>query len=155
MNLSALKAEIETDPLTIGYAQYLPASTGLIADALNTVRTNIIVVQEKWLNDRGLASEIIPLHGIAMMDSIFAKFDTASQASLTVKRMVNRLYADEKWLNFGDLALRAMFESWRGTLLTEDEANALLEVAKATSSRAVALFGKNISESDVIKALEL
>ena len=150
----SLKDEIQTDPLGIGYSQYLPHSTGIVVDLLNATNQGIEVVQDCWLNDRGLASLIIPAHGIAVMDSIFSKLDTASQSSLTVKRMVYRLYNDDKGLNFGDGAMLAMINSWRGTLLTEQEADALLALPKSKSSRAIQLFGRSVTEIEVITALE-
>ena len=112
----SLKDEIQNDPLGIGYAQYVPNSTGMVAQLLNDVRPSIEIVQDCWLNDRGLASQIIPTHGIEVMDGIFAKLDTASQNSLTIKRMVGRLYSDDKGLNFGDFALIAMITSWPRSL---------------------------------------
>lgn len=153
MNLQALKSELTIYPLNIGYSALLANGTGLVPERMN--RQDRLIVKEKWLNDRGMTSEIVIAHGLPMCDSIFAAFDTASNASLTVKRMVNRLYIDEKGLNFGDTALRAMFETWRNTLLTPEQTDALLDLGKSMGSRAEELFGKAVTETDIKNALEL
>lgn len=153
IDLTALKTELTTDPLNLGYAAKLANGTGLIPELIN--RQNRDIVKDVWLTDRGMVSELVPVHGTTLTDSIFTKFDTVAASSKTVERMVNRLYNDERGLNFGDAGLRGMFASWSGNILTVDEANALLGLGISKGSRAEELFGEAVTEIDVKNALEL
>lgn len=130
--------------------------TGIVAQELNKVKQDILLVKETWLTDRGVVSKLVPVHGVDLCDSISNKLDAIATQSATVKRMVNRLYNDSQGLNFGDAGLRAMFESWRGKVLTADEADALLSLGLQPSSHyeQIAGVGKTITESEVITALE-
>lgn len=147
-----LAIELTTDPAGLGYAQRIAAGDHAgIVQLLND--PSQMAPKETWLTDRGLVSEIAPVHGIEMMDSIFGKFDQAALASPTVKNMVNRLHFDVNGLNFGDPALRGMFQAWSGNLMTVEEANALLAVSVAPASRAQILFGRQVSLTEVSEVL--
>lgn len=154
MDLATLKTEIQTDPLNIGYADMLLHGTGEIPAAMNKPNRDIVV--NKWLTDRGMASEIVPAHGVAFCDGLFAKFDELSQSSITVKRMVNRLYTDPQGLNFGDAGLRAMFAGWlQAGVITQAQADALLSLGIGKGSRAQEILGETVTEIDIQNALEL
>ena len=81
--------------------------TQAITDALNVGRTS---VQEHWLTDRGLASDLINATGnMDLSDSILTKLDALATSSRTTQAMVNRLTTDAKGVNFGDAALLAQW----------------------------------------------
>lgn len=154
MDLAILKSELDNDPLNLGYASMLARGTGELPAVLNAPNRDIVL--DKWLTDRGMASEIVPLHGVAECDALFTKFDEMSQASVTVKRMVNRLYTDVQGLNFGDAGLRAMFNGWLSmSIITQSQADMLLALGVGKGSRAQELLGKNVTEIDIKNALEL
>lgn len=154
MDLAILKTELDTDPLNRGYAAMLQHGTGDLPGVLNKPDRDIVVT--KWLTDRGMASEIVPVHGVGFCDALFDKFDELAQASITVKRMVNRLYTDPQGLNFGDDGLRAMFTGWlQVQAITQAQADALLSLGIGKGSRAQEILGQNVTEIDIQNALEL
>ena len=154
MDLTILKTELQNDPLNLGYQAMLVNGTGELPTVLNAPNRDIVM--DKWLTDRGMASEIVPLHGVSECDDLFTIFDARALQSVTVKRMVNRLYTDPQWLNFGDAGLRAMFSGWRDTnIITQAQANMLLALGVGKGSRAQELLGTNVTESDIQRALEL
>lgn len=99
--------------------------------AAHPIFANHKQASEYWLTDRGLVSDLTVATGSpAMSDSILTKFDTAAGQSRSVKAVSNRLYSDDRGINFGDPAMVAWFVAMTPALFTEQERDALLALSQ-------------------------
>lgn len=87
-------------------------------------------VQEYWLTDRGLVSDLVVATGsTAMSDAILAKLDALAAQSRSIAAVVSRLTNDARGINWGDIPTRAQIEALTPSVFTEAERDALLELA--------------------------
>lgn len=150
MNLLTLKQEIETDPIGVGYAQWLPHSPGKVVELLNAqVRT---MVRSRFITARGILDKwpTGPNDAAAVMD----KLEAAGAAVPALKWAVRFLNTNEG-LDIGTQTAQAMIgQLGAGGVLTVEEAQKLAALAIQSASRAEQLFGAGVlvTEQDLILA---
>ena len=87
-------------------------------------------VQEYWLTDRGLVSDLVVATGsTAMSDAILAKLDVLAAQSRSIAAVINRLTNDVRGINWGDIPTRAQIEALTPSVFTEAERDAILDLA--------------------------
>lgn len=151
MNLTALATEINSGPLGLGYAAYLPDAPGEVCELING--ETLTAHQSRMISWRGLYSS----YGLgrALAASVLAKIRAAAdqdQAMYDVKMMI---YTTEG-MDIGDPEALEMIDDLQSSgLFTPQEADALKRLSLRPISRAKQLFGMavtidNLREAGVI-----
>lgn len=144
MNYAALKSEVQTDALAIGYSAYLPASPGYVADLLNAQKYSM--VKSRFVTARTVLSEI--LGGAALLD----KLQAISSSVSAVKYALTFLNQDSG-IDIGNSATQGMVDQLvAGGALTAAEGTSLKNMAIQPASRAEVLGFGRVNESDLHKA---
>lgn len=152
MNLQALKTELQTDPLGIGYAAHLPHATGKVAELLNAQTRSI--VKRRYITTRGILDKWPT--GPNDAGVFLNKLEALAPNVPALKWSFKFLLTDEG-LDIGTATAQAMIAQLPaipGGGITNAEAQALADMAKLPGSRAEELFGAAVAELDVIGALQ-
>lgn len=100
-----------------------------LQEIATTVSASRIALQEYWLTDRGLVSDLFMKTGsLAMPDSVLTKLEALASQSRSIRAIFNRLENDPKGLNFGDVGLRAQIQYLTPVVFTEEERDILLSL---------------------------
>lgn len=147
MDYIALRSEIITDPAVVGYAPYLPAATGMVAQLLNDRRYSMI--KSRFVTARTVLAECGPTAGSAILD----KLDAAKASSSALKWAMGFLSQDSG-LDIGHPTSQAMVDQLvTAGVLTASEGSAVKNLALQPASRAEVLGLGHVNEVDVIRAL--
>lgn len=152
MDIQALKTELTTDPLAIGYAAHRPHAPGMLAQLVNAKTTAL--AKERMVTARGIMASygLGPTAGAAFLD----KLEALAPAVPAIKWAMKFLQ-QEAGIDVGESATRAMLDSLVGVGgITQSDVDGIKAMALQPSSRAEVLFGTGvvISEADVRQALE-
>lgn len=141
MNYVALKSEVLTDPLVIGYAAYLPASPGYVVNLLNAQKYTM--VKARLVSARTIFSECAGAQGI--WDAL-----NAASASNSAVKMAVTFLNQEGGIDVGNPATQAMIDQLvAATALTAAQGAALKNMALQSASRAEVLGFGRVSEADL------
>lgn len=153
MNYTALKAELTNDPTSLGYAEFIPNSTGKLAEMLNEKK--FTSVKSRMVTARGIMASygIGPTAGAIFLD----KLEVLSANIPALKWAMNFLQ-QEAGIDVGEPATQAMLTSLVGVGgISQLEIDGVKAMALQSASRIEVLFGndKYITEQDVIEALKV
>ena len=148
--MSILKTELTTDPMGLGYANWLPDSPGTVADLINAKTFSMpksLMVSE--IDVVGLYPD-----GISAGDAVLAKLETFANnnqpLSSVVSRALKALYQPQG-LNIGSAAVQQMLTVLANEgILTVDESTKLKSIATQPASRAEVLGIEQVSIEQVI-----
>lgn len=145
--MSVLSDEINNDPLNRGYAQHIPDSPGVISDMLNSI--DYTMVKTKFVTARGVLAEYGSA-GAAVLD----KIDAAGASDSAVKWAM-KFVTSEPGIDVGHPTTRSLLNGMVPTVLTQAEADMLLNMAVQPASRAEVLGIGYVTAADVQAALGL
>lgn len=143
--MSVLSDEINNDPLNRGYAQYVPDSPGVISNMLNA--PDYTMVKTKFVTARGVLAE----HGSAGA-AVLDKIEAAGASDSAVKWAM-KFVTSEPGIDVGHPTTRSLLNGMVPTVLTQAEANRLLDMAIQPASRAEVLGISYVTAADVQAAL--
>lgn len=152
MNHRALRAELDADPLSRGYAGMSPAQA---ATSLNTADRTIF--RTRFVTARAMLAELGP----DLAATIIGKLEAAGAGSLSLRLALEavRTYGDGGGLDVGHPYTRAMLDhlasAGGGNILTADEAAAVKAMASVTLARADELGLGNVTPGDIQQARAL
>lgn len=143
MDLVALKAEVQTDPAGLGYAQYLPGAPGKVCELLNAVTTAMV-------KSRLVCARTVLAECGSGASAILDKLDAAAATVSTVKWAMKFL-TQEGGLDVGNPVTQAQIQALVPSVLAQADADALKNMAILPCSRAEKLFGAGsfVAESDL------
>jgi hypothetical protein len=158
IDLTALAAEIRTDPLTLGYAPLIQSGAdGEIAAILNR-RPESFSPPKAWTAARPLVpiSVVLQWGATGPLASIQAAQSSAIPgiASIAIASMLG--FASLETFDVSDLKNRASLTGFvQASVLTQAQVDALIALGTAPASRVEALFelGSTVSSLDVARAL--
>lgn len=152
MDLVKLKAEVQGDPLGLGYAAYLVEAPGYVADMMN--RADYKMAKTKWISFRGLYTNAGV--GPAMAPSILGKIRAGAESDQVLFDAKEMIYSDDG-MDFGDESTRMLIAAMTPAVFTEQESSALLAISLQPASRGEVLFGAGVrvTEDDVRKAIHV
>lgn len=153
MNYQLLKQEIVDDPLSQGYSDFLPDSTGWVANILNERKFQAF--KTRMVTARGIMASygIGPTQGALFLD----KLESLS-ANIPALKWAMKFLQQETGLDVGEPATQIMLTSLIGVGgITQAEVDGVKAMAIQPASRAEVLFGSDVivTEHDVIKAMEV
>ena len=143
--MSALSNELSSDPLNRGYAQYIPDNPGMLAVMMNTL--DYTMVKTKFVTARTVLAE----HGSAGAAAL-DKIDAAGASDSAVKWAM-KFVTSEPGIDVGHPTTRALLNSMVPSVLTQQEADMLLDMAVQPASRAEVLGIPVVTAADVQQAL--
>lgn len=142
-NYAALKKEITTDPLSIGYSSM---TNQQIVDSLNT--PNRTIIQSKLVTARTMMNNIGPSQAAAILDSL----NTASSSNSIIKWTMSFLTSNEG-IDAGSPATRSTIDQLvAASVLTQTQGDSLKQLAHTIVSRGVEIGFGDVSLSDVLVA---
>lgn len=145
--LTALKTEITTDPLALGYADKSDAEVAALLNDRTRGRTR--VVSPTMVNARTIMARLGAAAGATILD----KLDAAKAGSPPIK-WVFQFITQGEGIDVGHAETRAMLDQLASAgVLTAAEADAIKTLAVVQASRAEVLFGQPVSDRDVSIAL--
>lgn len=139
-----LQEELTTDPLNLGYQQYVPQAPGTIAEIINA--QNYSLPKTKFINARGILAQF-GIQGAEILD----KLETASNSNSAVKWAMRFITSDG--IDVGHPTCRTLLDQLVGTVLTQQECDLLKNMAVQPASRADVLGLPYVSTNDVQTAL--
>lgn len=146
MNYVDLKAELDNDPVAVGYATYLPSATGKVAELINEQKFS--AVKMRMVTARAILAECVD--GATILD----KLEAASASISAVKWAVKFLSLDAG-IDIGNTTTRYMIDQLvLGGVLTAGESSQLKNLAMQPASRAEVLGFGRVESTDIQKALE-
>lgn len=153
MNYQLLKQEIVDDPLSQGYSDFLPDSTGWVANMLNERKFQ--AAKTRMVTARGIMASygIGTTQGALFLD----KLETLS-ANIPALKWAMKFLQQETGIDVGEPATQTMLTSLIGVGgITQAEVDGVKAMAIQPASRAEVLFGSDVivTEHDVIKAMEV
>ena len=140
MNLQALKTEIETDPMALGYAGLLPDAPGRVTDLMNA--PVFMAPRSRWISELGIM-EMYP-DGAEAADALLTKLEAFSDTQARFSGVVRRVLRFLKGNGFdiGSNSSQGMLTMLAPAgVISEDEATKLKALAHKPTSRAEVLFG--------------
>jgi hypothetical protein len=143
--MSVLSDELNNDPLNRGYAQFIPDSPGKLADMMNAL--DFTAVKTKFVTARGVLAE----YGSAGA-SVLDKIDAAGASDSAVKWAM-KFVTSEPGIDVGHPTTRSLLNGMVSTVLTQAEADMLLNMAIQPASRAEILGIGFVTAADVQSAL--
>lgn len=144
MNAAALKSEVQTDPLNLGYAQFLPDNPGKVVELLNANTQQLL--RSRMVTARAILAEC--QGGAQILD----KLESAATAVTEVKWAV-RFLQQEAGIDVGHPATQSMIgQLVERQILTDAEGAALKAMALRPGSRAEVLALGRVTETDLIEA---
>lgn len=143
--MSVLSDELNNDPLARGYAQYIPDSPGTLAQMMNAV--DYTMVKTKFVTARGVLAE----HGSAGA-AVLDKIDAAGASDSAVKWAM-KFVTSEPGIDVGHPTTRSLLNGMVPVVLTQAEADMLLNMAIQPASRADVLGLGYVTAADVQTAL--
>lgn len=152
MNYSVLAAEIKNDPLTKGYAQFLPASPGRVVEILNAQTES--KTKSCMLTERGILSSygLGPINGAAFLDKLDTLAASGALGTAALKRMMKYVYGDAG-IDVGDAATQAALTSLIGSGgVTQAEVDTIKAMALKPASRADVLGLGRVEEFNLREA---
>lgn len=152
MDIQALKTELTTDPLAIGYAAHRPHAPGMLAQLVNAKTTQL--AKERMVTARGIMASygLGPTAGAAFLDKL-----EALAATVPAIKWAMKFLQTEAGIDAGEPATQVMLTSLIGVGgITQAEVDGVKAMALQPASRAEVLFGAGvqITEADVRAALE-
>lgn len=143
--MSALSDELTSDPLGRGYATFIPDNPGMLAVMMNA--PDYTMVKMKFITARTVLAE----HGSAGAVAL-DKIDAAGAADSAVKWAM-KFVTSEPGIDVGHPTTRSLLNSMVPSVLTQQEANMLLDMAVQPASRAEVLGIPFVTANDVQQAL--
>lgn len=144
--LVALKTEITTDPLALGYADKSDADVAALLNDRTRGRTR--VVSPTMVNARTIMARLGAAAGATILD----KLDAAKAGSPPIK-WVFQFITQGEGIDVGHAETRAMLDQLvAATVLTSAERDGVKSLAVFPCSRAEELFGAAVDHIDVANA---
>jgi hypothetical protein len=148
MDYVELRAEIDNDPESLGYASHLPDAPGSVVDLLNGYTGTMVKAIKA---------------STAMMWAAGGAYSTIVDASNDVNHparasclVVREAFASSQEIHLELQAMRDMLTAWVSTnVITQAQHNALIALATQPASRAEVLGFSRVTEQDLRAALEL
>lgn len=145
MDLTALKAEITADPVSLGYAAFLPDSPGHVADLLNALTQTMI-------QDVSAAVGLTWAAAGPYADIVDAANNTASPVRASCLAVRDGLLAGQSMV-LSNPQMAAMFTDWiTAGVITQAQHDALIVLATKPASRAQVLGFGTVAEADLRSA---
>jgi hypothetical protein len=141
----SLQQELQTDPLGLGYAQFVPQAPGLLVEMLNA--PNYTKHKSRFVTARTVLAEVAD--GATILD----KLETAAQTNSAVKWAMRFITTDG--IDVGYPVTQQLLDSLVGTTLTQTESDSLKNLALQPASRAEVLGFAPVTEEQVRNALGL
>ena len=148
MDKAALAADINGDPVGIGYAAFLPDAPGKVCELING--ETFMAHQSRMISWRGLYSS----YGLGrtLAASVLAKIRAAADQNQTMYDVKMMIYTTEG-MDIGDPEALAMIADLQaGGVFTPQEADALKGLSLRPISRAKQLFGVAVTIDDLREA---
>lgn len=147
MDLLALKTELTTDPLNMGYGTYMPDPLGEVERLINA--KTFSTVQSRYVTARTVLAEC-GAAGPAILDAL-----DAASASVSAVKWAMKFLIQESGLDVGHSATQAMLDQLQTAgVLTADQATALKDLAHRPASRAEVLGLGYVTVENIRAALE-
>lgn len=151
MNLTALAAEINADPVGIGYATYRTEAPGRIADMMNA-RTQQMH-KPRMVTSRGIMASygLGPTAGAAFLDKL-----QALSATVPAIRWAMKFLESEAGIDVGESATQLMLASLVGVGgISQQEVDGVKAMALQPASRAEVIFGTGavVTEAQVRESI--
>ena len=138
-----LRNELTTDPDARGYASMTDAEA---AADLNTPR--ITQLRERFVDAR----TVYVLFGPADGEAALQAFETVAETNPVIKRTLNWMNPDQRGVDVGLPAVRAMIDQLTPGVFSTEQAAALKEEGEQSISRAQQLGLGTATEGDVQRA---
>ena len=151
--MSVLSVELQQDPLSIGYAQWIPNSPGAIADLLNA--PSFSMVKKRMVAELDVVGEYPtgPVDGDAVLTKLEVFSATTDPLASLVRRAL-KILSQSDGINIGDPSIQAMLDQLQqNNVLTSTEATSLKGLAIQPASRAEVLGLTPVTIEQVIEAL--
>ncbi len=143
MSISILQNEILNDPLSRGYAQYIPYCPGIIQEMLNNPVYS--KYKSRMITARTVLAEIAT--GAVILD----KLETAAESVSSVKWGMR--FMTTTGIDIGSPVTHQLLDGLVGTVLTEQEVNDLKGLSTQPASRAEVLGLEYVTEQQVRNAI--
>jgi hypothetical protein len=143
--MSALLDELTNDPLSRGYAQYIPDNPGMLAVMLNA--PDYSMVKMRFVTARAVLAE----HGAAGA-AVLDKLDAAGANDSSVRWAMKFVTADPG-IDIGHATTRTLLNGLVPTVMSQQEADILLNMAIQPASRAEVLGIGVVTAADVQAAM--
>lgn len=142
MDLVALKSEIQTDPLTLGYAQFLPDAPGHVVDLLNGYTQSKIKAIA--------AAQALTWAASGPMSAIVDASNNAAHPARASALAFLQAIGSAMAIDMDHADIRAQFDGWQAAnVITQAQHDALIAVATQPASRAEVLGFGSVAESDL------
>jgi hypothetical protein len=142
----SLQEELTTDPLGLGYQQYIPDSPGILVNMLNA--PNYSMPKERFVTARGVLGSYGTV-GAEILD----KLEGAAPSNSAIKWAMRFMATDG--IDVGHPTTISLLDALVGTVLTQTECDLLKSMAVQPASRAEVLGLGYVQEHDVRAALGL
>lgn len=143
--LTALHAEVQTDPQGHGYLQFLPDAPGMVCELLN--KQSALMVKPRLVTARTVLAECGP-DAAGILDKL-----EAAAASVSTVKWAMKFLQQDGGLDVGHPVTQAQLSGLAtGGILTSQEAQALKDMALQPCSRAEQLGLGIVSQSDLRNA---
>lgn len=143
----SLQSELNDDPLNRGYSNYIPHAPGILVDMLN--ERIYTMPKEKFITARSLLFLLGPEIGSTILD----KLETAAQSNSAIKWSMKFMLSDG--IDIGSTVTRQVLDSLVGTVLTQQEVDAIKDLALQPASRAEVLGLGYVYEDLVRQSLNI
>lgn len=143
--MSVLSDELTNDPLLRGYAQHIPDSPGVLAGMMNSL--DYTMVKMRFVTARAVLAE----HGSAGA-VVLDKIEVAGASDSAVKWAM-KFVTSEPGIDVGHPTTRSLLNGMVPAVLTQAEADMLLNMAVQPASRAEVLGIGYVTAADIQAAL--
>lgn len=146
MAIPELQTELSTDPLNLGYAQYIPDFPGRIQEMLNA--QNYQKYKSRFITARTVLAEVAG--GAEILD----KLEAAAQVNSAVKWAMKFITSDG--IDIGFPVTHQLLDALANTVLTQQEVTSLKNLSLQPASRAEMLgLTESVTEQQVRNAIGL
>jgi hypothetical protein len=154
-----LQNEITTDPHSIGYAPLVAAGNHAgIHELINRPEASRMLPRSRFVTGRAVLAEL-GVTGAVVLEKLSVFGATPQQVEAEGLRLAIKWamkFADQEGegLDIGHPTTRQLLQTCAAVgVLTEPEATALMALAVFPTSRAVELFGREVSVTEISEAL--
>lgn len=142
--MTVLAAEITNDPKGLGYAELLPDQPGRVVDLLNAPAYSL--PKSRFVTARGVLAEVTG--GAAILDKLEQLGSVVPEVKWAMRFLVG-----EQGIDVGHARTRGLLDALaQQGALTQDEADALKNLANQPASRADELGLDRVTEADLRSA---
>lgn len=150
--MTILADELANDPMGLGYAQWLPASPGMVVQLINA--PSYTMIKPQMMSERNILAQYFD--GPVAADAVLTKLDTFAQTQHALAGVVKRalrFLGTAEGIDLGSPATQSMLTALQqADVLTVTEVEKLKALAMQPASRAEVLGLGVVTEAQVVEA---